>query len=129
MSNFKLPRNPADFRPPSALGPDGANLFADADSPPQEGPADAAGEENLFRTALGAAGGRGGGVLDYRLPAKRNVGPCPMAKRLDLALVIDVESTCWDTRPPRGQISEIIEIGLCTVDLRSLERREKRCLM
>jgi len=52
-----------------------------------------------------------------------------MAKRLDLALVIDVESTCWDTHPPRGQISEIIEIGLCTVDLRSLERREKRCLM
>jgi inhibitor of KinA sporulation pathway (predicted exonuclease) len=52
-----------------------------------------------------------------------------MAKRLDLALVIDVESTCWDTRPPRGQISEIIEIGLCTVDLNSLERHEKRSLM
>src|SRR5687768_3802989 len=52
-----------------------------------------------------------------------------MAKRLDLALVIDVESTCWDTHPPRGQISEIIEIGLCTVDLHTLERREKRCLM
>jgi inhibitor of KinA sporulation pathway (predicted exonuclease) len=52
-----------------------------------------------------------------------------MAKRLDLALVIDVESTCWDTHPPRGMISEIIEIGLCTVDLWTLERREKRSLM
>jgi inhibitor of KinA sporulation pathway (predicted exonuclease) len=52
-----------------------------------------------------------------------------MAKRLDLALVIDVESTCWDGPPPMGQVSEIIEIGLCTVDLASLERREKRSLM
>lgn len=52
-----------------------------------------------------------------------------MAKRLDLALVIDVESTCWDRRPPSGQISEIIEVGLTTVDLASLQRRERRCLL
>ena len=52
-----------------------------------------------------------------------------MAKRLDRVLVIDVESTCWDRKPPRGQISEIIEIGLCTVDLATLERRDKRCIM
>lgn len=52
-----------------------------------------------------------------------------MAKRLDQVLVIDVESTCWDTRPPRGQISEIIEIGICVVDVRAMERRERRTLM
>jgi inhibitor of KinA sporulation pathway (predicted exonuclease) len=52
-----------------------------------------------------------------------------MAKRLDQVLVIDVESTCWDTPPPLGQVSEIIEVGLCVVDLASLERREKRSLM
>ena len=51
-----------------------------------------------------------------------------MAKQLDRVLVIDVESTCWDTRPPPGQISEIIEIGICTVDLASLERRDKQTI-
>ena len=52
-----------------------------------------------------------------------------MAKRLDQVLVIDVESTCWDEPTPMGQVSEIIEVGLCVVDLASLERREKRSLM
>ncbi len=52
-----------------------------------------------------------------------------MAKALDQILVIDVESTCWENYPPPGQTTEIIEIGLCTVDAASLERIEKRCLM
>ncbi len=52
-----------------------------------------------------------------------------MAKRLDMALVIDVESTCWEACPPRGQFSEIIEVGLCLVDLRLLDRLERRCIM
>jgi inhibitor of KinA sporulation pathway (predicted exonuclease) len=50
-------------------------------------------------------------------------------KRLDCALVIDVESTCWDHEPPRGQSSEIIEVGLCLVDLQQLERRERRSIL
>ncbi|WP_116020823.1 3'-5' exonuclease [Thermomonospora umbrina] len=36
--------------------------------------------------------------------------------------VVDVEATCWTGRPPQGQIHEIIEIGLCVVDLDSRER-------
>jgi inhibitor of KinA sporulation pathway (predicted exonuclease) len=52
-----------------------------------------------------------------------------VAKKIDMVLVIDVESTCWDTRPPQGQISEIIEIGICLVDVRALERRERRTIM
>lgn len=32
-------------------------------------------------------------------------------------LVVDIEATCWDTAPPPGQNSEIIEIGLCIYDL------------
>jgi inhibitor of KinA sporulation pathway (predicted exonuclease) len=52
-----------------------------------------------------------------------------MAKRLDQVLVIDVESTCWDTRPPRGEVSEIIEIGICVVDVKALERRERRSIL
>ncbi len=52
-----------------------------------------------------------------------------MAKLLDTILVIDLESTCWDGPPPEGQLSEIIEIGLCTVDVRRLERTSKQSLL
>lgn len=52
-----------------------------------------------------------------------------MSLRLDAILVIDVESTCWETDPPDGQISEIIEIGLCVVDVRQLEPVEKRSIL
>jgi inhibitor of KinA sporulation pathway (predicted exonuclease) len=52
-----------------------------------------------------------------------------MARRLDRILVIDVESTCWEGPPPRGQISEIIEIGLCVVDAARLQRLERRAIM
>jgi inhibitor of KinA sporulation pathway (predicted exonuclease) len=31
--------------------------------------------------------------------------------------VVDVEATCWAGEPPPGQVHEIIEIGLCVVDL------------
>lgn len=52
-----------------------------------------------------------------------------MAKRLDHVLVIDVESTCWDTRPPRGMFSEIIEVGICLVDVKCLQRVERRSIL
>jgi inhibitor of KinA sporulation pathway (predicted exonuclease) len=52
-----------------------------------------------------------------------------MAKLLDHVLVIDIESTCWQGYPPPGQMSEIIEVGLCVVDVRRLERIEKRCIL
>ncbi len=52
-----------------------------------------------------------------------------MARWLDEALVIDVESTCWENGPPKNQMSEIIEIGLCTVDLKNLRRLEKRSIL
>ena len=53
-----------------------------------------------------------------------------MAKLLDQILVIDIESTCWDGLvPPPGQMSEIIEVGLCVVDVAKLERLEKRCIL
>lgn len=52
-----------------------------------------------------------------------------MAKLLDQILVIDIESTCWQGPSPPGQQSEIIEIGICPVDVARLERREKRSLL
>jgi inhibitor of KinA sporulation pathway (predicted exonuclease) len=36
--------------------------------------------------------------------------------------VVDIEATCWPDKPPAGQVSEIIEIGLCVVDLHDLRR-------
>ena len=52
-----------------------------------------------------------------------------MARSLDVLLVVDVESTCWEGSPPHGQSSEIIEIGLCPVDLKTLTRLEKRSIL
>ncbi|MGL6075690.1 MAG: exonuclease domain-containing protein [Fimbriiglobus sp.] len=51
-----------------------------------------------------------------------------MAKKLDQLLVIDIESTCWTGPPPSGMISDIIEIGICPIDLASLTRLERRSI-
>ncbi|HEX4612856.1 MAG TPA: 3'-5' exonuclease [Urbifossiella sp.] len=53
-----------------------------------------------------------------------------MAKRLDQVLVIDIESTCWDGGyPPKGQANDIIEIGLCPLELSTGRRLEKRSIL
>ena len=52
-----------------------------------------------------------------------------MAKKLNHILIIDLEATCWDGATPAGMENEIIEIGLCVLDLKSLERTEKRAIM
>ncbi|HWE60816.1 MAG TPA: 3'-5' exonuclease [Chloroflexota bacterium] len=52
-----------------------------------------------------------------------------MARKLDRIVVVDVEATCWDGTPPVGQESEIIEIGVCTLDVASLERAERRGIL
>jgi inhibitor of KinA sporulation pathway (predicted exonuclease) len=51
-----------------------------------------------------------------------------MGKRLDQILVVDVESTCWEGDPPPGQESEIIEVGLCVLDVATLQRLENRSI-
>lgn len=43
--------------------------------------------------------------------------PIQMSIKLDKIIVIDVEATCWQKDPPPGQESEIIEIGICLVDV------------
>lgn len=52
-----------------------------------------------------------------------------MAIKLDQILVIDIESTCWEGTIPVGQESEIIEIGICTVELASRKRLEKESIL
>jgi len=44
-----------------------------------------------------------------------------MKKLVDKINVIDVESTCWDKNPPPGEASEIIEVGICEVDIGELK--------
>lgn len=40
--------------------------------------------------------------------------------RLDRILAVDFEMTCWDGPPPEGQVSEIIQIGICEIDTESM---------
>lgn len=51
------------------------------------------------------------------------------SKRLDRVVVIDLESTCWQGKPPEGQSSDIIEIGLCVLDTQTGERSQKTSLL
>lgn len=43
--------------------------------------------------------------------------------------VVDVEATCWEKAAPPGMPSEIIEIGLCVLNTRTLERVEKHSIL
>lgn len=52
-----------------------------------------------------------------------------MAKRIDQLIVIDVEATCWNTKPPDGEESEIIEIGVCVLDVFTGERTRKKSIL
>jgi inhibitor of KinA sporulation pathway (predicted exonuclease) len=47
-----------------------------------------------------------------------------VAKKLDRILVVDLEATCWEGDPPPGQDREIIEIGLCVLDVATGRRLE-----
>ena len=52
-----------------------------------------------------------------------------MAIKLDQILVIDIEATCWEGSPPLGEENEIIEIGICTLDIVSGERLIKESIL
>lgn len=49
-----------------------------------------------------------------------------MSRKLDKLVVVDLEATCWNTqKEQRDQKSEIIEIGVCLLDLQTLEPEQK----
>jgi inhibitor of KinA sporulation pathway (predicted exonuclease) len=52
-----------------------------------------------------------------------------MAKKLDVILIVDVEATCWQGAVPEGQQSEIIEIGVCALDVLTGACVEKESLL
>lgn len=52
-----------------------------------------------------------------------------MAITKDKIVVVDIEATCWNVEPPPdGQLNEIIEIGICTYDIKSTELEDKRSI-
>lgn len=52
-----------------------------------------------------------------------------MAKPYDRITVIDIEATCWEGQPPPGEESEVIEIGVCVLDVATLERTARDSLL
>ncbi|WP_026904659.1 3'-5' exonuclease [Pedobacter glucosidilyticus] len=52
-----------------------------------------------------------------------------MAKQLDKILIIDLEATCWEDKAPVGMESDIIEIGLCLLDVQSGEISDSRAIL
>ena len=52
-----------------------------------------------------------------------------MKRRLDKILVVDLEATCWESEPPNGESSEIIEIGLCVLDVATGERTDTQGIL
>lgn len=50
-------------------------------------------------------------------------------RRLDQIVVIDAEATCWQGEPPPGQDSEIIEIGVCLLDVKTGQRLARESIM
>jgi inhibitor of KinA sporulation pathway (predicted exonuclease) len=52
-----------------------------------------------------------------------------MAQRLDEIVVIDVEATCWPGPPPDGEVQEIIEIGVCRLEVAALARGARDSLL
>lgn len=52
-----------------------------------------------------------------------------MVMKLDLVVVIDIEATCWEKNPPAGQENEIIEIGICTLNIATGERVNRESIL
>ena len=52
-----------------------------------------------------------------------------MAKLLDKILIVDIEATCWNGNPPEGMTSDIIEVGICMLDVKTGEISDKRGIL
>lgn len=52
-----------------------------------------------------------------------------MAKNLDKILVVDIEATCWEGNPPENMQSDIIEVGICLLDVASGEISDNRGIL
>jgi inhibitor of KinA sporulation pathway (predicted exonuclease) len=46
-------------------------------------------------------------------------------RKLDKIIVVDIEATCWKGNPPPDMVSDIIEVGVCLLDVQSNEVTEQ----
>ena len=49
-----------------------------------------------------------------------------MAKKLDKIVVVDIEATCWENKTPENMESDIIEVGICLLDVETGEITDNR---
>ncbi|MFH1038179.1 MAG: 3'-5' exonuclease [PVC group bacterium] len=52
-----------------------------------------------------------------------------MSKLLDQIIVVDVEATCWEGKAPDEQVNEIIEIGICPLEISTGKRLGKESIL
>ena len=52
-----------------------------------------------------------------------------MARKLDKIVVVDIEATCWNGKTPDDMESDIIEIGICLLDVHTGEITDNRGIM
>jgi inhibitor of KinA sporulation pathway (predicted exonuclease) len=52
-----------------------------------------------------------------------------VARLLDEIVVVDVEATCWEGDPPAGETNEIIEIGVCLLNVRTGDRTRREGIL
>ena len=52
-----------------------------------------------------------------------------MAQKLDKILIIDIEATCWEGANPAGMENDIIEIGVCLLDIQTGEITENKGIL
>ena len=52
-----------------------------------------------------------------------------MAKKLDKIVIVDIEATCWEGKNPEGMENDIIEIGICFLDVNTGEIEDNRGIL
>ncbi len=52
-----------------------------------------------------------------------------MAKKLDKIVVVDIEATCWENTVPAGMVHDIIEVGVCLLDIHTGEITDNRGIL
>lgn len=52
-----------------------------------------------------------------------------MAKLLDKIVVVDIEATCWEGKNPEGMENDIIEIGICLLDVNTGKIEDNRGIL
>ncbi len=52
-----------------------------------------------------------------------------MKRNMDKIFVVDLEATCWDDGMPASEVSDIIEIGFCSLNIKTGELADKESVL